>query len=85
MYLQKVISRKTFKKISFFVDVFKVKDENIRIGIRIHWSRGRLDYLSFSAGLDSALFTLNLGIFLSGLRFFSSAGHLFKLLILNFI
>jgi hypothetical protein len=39
MYLQKVISRKTKKKICFF-GVLNVKDENSRI--RIHWSEVRI-------------------------------------------
>ncbi len=40
MYLQNVISRKTFFFNKFFVGVFKVNDENslIRIRIWIHWS-----------------------------------------------
>ncbi len=44
MHLQKVISKKNFKKKQFFVDVLKVTDENSRIRIRIHetdvWIRG---------------------------------------------
>jgi hypothetical protein len=39
LYLQKVISRKTRKKI-VFVGVLKVNDENSRI--RIHWSEARI-------------------------------------------
>jgi hypothetical protein len=35
MYLQKVISRKTFLKNKFFVGVWKANDENSRIWIRI--------------------------------------------------
>jgi hypothetical protein len=39
MYLQKVISRKTFVKNLFFVGVLKVNDENSRIRIhpKISW------------------------------------------------
>ncbi len=41
MYLQKVISRKTYKKI-VFAGVLKVKNENSRILILIHWSEARI-------------------------------------------
>jgi hypothetical protein len=36
MYQQKVISRKKFNKISFFIGILKVNDEDSRIRIRIH-------------------------------------------------
>jgi hypothetical protein len=36
MYLQKVISKKTFKKIVFCWHLGKVNEENSRIRIRIH-------------------------------------------------
>jgi hypothetical protein len=35
MYLQKVIRKKTFTKISFLLHLVKVNDENSRIRIRI--------------------------------------------------
>jgi hypothetical protein len=40
MYLQKIISKKTFLKNKFFIDKLKVTNENsrIRIRIRIHYS-----------------------------------------------
>jgi hypothetical protein len=45
MYLQKVISRKTFYEKYFFVGLLKVNDENrrIRIWIWIHLSEADLD------------------------------------------
>jgi hypothetical protein len=44
VYLQKVISRKTFFKDLFFIGVLKVSDENrrIRIRIRIHTKMSRI-------------------------------------------
>jgi hypothetical protein len=35
MYLQQVISKKTFKQKDFLIDILKVTDKNSRIRIRI--------------------------------------------------
>jgi hypothetical protein len=49
MYLQNVISRKTWRKKNIFVGFLKVKDENSRIRIRIRTKMSRIRNTDFKS------------------------------------